>query len=107
MYKENLVLYDAIIDKCDRFARKGKTMPYTSANGHMFSRLNKSGEIGIRFSKQVQEKYLEHFNTRVFKSYNAVMKGYILLTDEMLQNEQLVMDLLNESFEYVMSLEPK
>ena len=66
MYEEKLKLYDELVAKCPRFERKGKTMPYTSANGYMFSLLNKAGEIGIRFSKEVQEKYLEEFSTTIF-----------------------------------------
>ncbi len=58
MDREKLKIYDAIVAKCDRFERKGKTMPYTSANGYMFSLFNKAGEIGIRFSKEVQKKYI-------------------------------------------------
>lgn len=59
MWEEKLKIYDALIAKCPRFERKGKTMPYTSANGYMFSLLNKAGEIGIRCSKEAQEKYLK------------------------------------------------
>jgi hypothetical protein len=55
-------------------------MPYTSANGYMFSLYNKACEIGIRFSKEVKKKYMEEYNTTVYKSYNAVMQGYILIT---------------------------
>ena len=55
MWKEKLALYDQLVANCPRFDRKGKTMPYTSENGHMFSLLNKDGELGFRFSKQVQE----------------------------------------------------
>lgn len=107
MYQERLQLYDDLIDKCDRFKRKGKTMPYTSANGHMFSLLNKAGEIGIRFSKSVQEKYMQEFETTHFKSYGATMRGYILIPDALLQDLERLADLLNESYDYVMSLEPK
>lgn len=67
MWEEKLKVYDALIAKCSRFERKGKTGPYTSANGYMFSFFNKAGEIGIRFSKEVQERYLREFNTAVFK----------------------------------------
>ena len=107
MYEERSKLYSQLIAKCDRFERKGKTMPYTSANGHMFSLLNKAGEIGIRFSKEVQKKYLEKYKTTLFRSYNSIMHGYILITDEMLIDLDHVAQLLNESYHYVMSLEPK
>ena len=57
MLEEKLEIYKALIDKCPRFELKGKNMLYTSANGYMFSLFNKAGEIGIRFSKEVQQKY--------------------------------------------------
>lgn len=107
MYKEKLKLYDALVAKCPRFERKGKTMPYTSANGYMFSLLNKAGEIGIRFSNEVQKKYLEEFGTTLFKSYNSIMHGYVLIPDEMLKDLDRLAEYLNESYDYVMSLEPK
>ena len=107
MYEEQLKIYDALVAKCPRFKRKGKTMPYTSANGYMFSLLNKAGEIGIRFSKEVQEKYFEKFDTTYYKSYGATMKGYILVTEEMLKDLDTLATYLDESFDYVMSLPPK
>ena len=107
MYEEQLRVYDELVAKCPRFERKGKTMPYTSANGYMFSLLNKAGELGIRFSKEVQERYFEKYNTTYLKSNGAIMKGYILITDEMLKDLDALADLLNESYDYVMSLEPK
>ena len=106
-YEEKLKVYDELVAKCPRFERKGKTMLYTSANGYMFSLLNKAGEIGIRFSKDVQQTYFDKYNTTIFKSYNSVMQGYILITDEMLIDLDHVSGLLDESFDYVMSLEPK
>jgi maltose-binding protein MalE len=71
MWEENLKKYDELVAKYPRFDRKGKSMPYTSANGHMFSLLNKAGELGIRFSKEVQEKYMQELNTTYFKSHGA------------------------------------
>ena len=107
MWKEKLELYDKLVTKCPRFDRKGKTVPYTSANGHMFSLLNKDGELGIRFSKEVQEKYIKDFNTTIFKSYGAVMQGYVLIPDHMLEDLDKLSVYLNESYDYVMTLEPK
>ena len=107
MWSENLKRYDNLVNKCPRFERKGKTMPYTSANGYMFSLLNKDAELGIRFSKEIQEKYMIEYDTTLYKSYNAVMKGYILITEQMLQDLDKLASLLDESYDYVMSLEPK
>ncbi len=107
MWEEQLKVYDELVSKCPRFVRKGKTMPYTSANGHMFSLLNKAGQLGIRFSKEVQKKYIEEFNTTIFRSYNSIMHGYVLIPQNMLNDLDNVAVYLNESFDYVMSLEPK
>ena len=86
----NLKIYDQLVAKCDRFERKGKTMPFTSANGYMFSLFNKAGEIGIRFSKEVQEKYMQEFNTTIYKSYGATMRGYILIPESMWKDTTLI-----------------
>lgn len=107
MWEEKLKIYDELVSKCPGFERKGKTVPCTTANGHMFSMLNKDGEIGIRFSKEVQKKYIEEWDTTIFKSYNSIMHGYVLIPENMLQDLDNVARYLNESYDYVMSLEPK
>ncbi len=107
MNKERLAIYDSLVAQCPRFERKGKTVPYTSANGHMFSFINKDGDLGFRFSKEVQEEYFEKYKTTHFISHNSKMKGYILITEEMLQNTEELVKLLNQSYDYVMTLAPK
>ena len=69
--------------------------------------LNKDGQLGIRFSKEVQQKYIQEFDTTIFKSYGAVMRGYVLIPDHMLEDLDELSEYLNESYDYVMSLEPK
>jgi len=107
MWEAKLKIYDELVAKCPRFERKGKTMPYTSANGYMFSLLNKAGELGIRFSKEVQKKYIEEFETTIFKSYNSIMHGYVLIPEKKLKDLDKLAKYLDESYDYVMSLEPK
>lgn len=107
MLEEKLQLYKELIKKCAGFEIKGKTMPYTSANGHMFSQLNKDGELGIRFSKEIQEKYFEKLKTGHFKSYGAIMKGYVLMPEEMWNDTDTLVKYMNESYNYVLSLDPK
>jgi len=82
-------------------------MPYTSANGHMFSLLNKNGELGIRFSKEIQQKYIEDLPTSTFISYGAIMRGYILVPEYICSDIDQLANYLNEGYDYVMTLEPK
>jgi hypothetical protein len=107
MWEHKLEIYDKLVEKCPRFERKGKTVPYTSANGHMFSLLNKEGQIGFRYSKDVQQKYIQAFDTTQFKSHGAIMRGYVLIPDHMLEDLDNLAEYLNQSYDYVMSLEPK
>ncbi len=107
MWEKKLTQYDELVAKCPRFERKGKTGPYTSANGHMFSLLNKDGELGIRFSRDVQEKYIRELATTTFNSHGATMRGYVLVPDRMWNELDTLAKYLNESFDYVMSLDPK
>jgi len=107
-WESRLEIYDRLISKCPGFKRLGKTMPYTGANGYMFSLLNKAGEIGIRFSEKQKADYIRKFETTDYKSYGATMKGYILIPARMIvAEEERVIELLNESYNYVMILPPK
>lgn len=106
-WKEKLERYDNLVAKCSEFDRKGKNMPYTSANGYMFSLLNKDGELGIRFAKDVQEKYLSEWNSTYFKSHGATMKGYVLIPEKLFNDMDVLANYLNESYNYVLSLDPK
>lgn len=105
--EEVIKIYDEVIALCPGIERKGKTMPYTSDNGHMFSQVNKDGELGIRFSKETQKKYLEELSTDLFRSYGAVMHGYIVIPNEYLMDPVKLKELLTESHDYVLSLDPK
>lgn len=107
MWEKKLKRYDELISKCPNIERKGKTVPYTSANGYMFSILNKNGELGIRFSKEIQKQYMEKWNTTFFKSHGAIMHGYLLIPDAMQQDLDNLSKFLIESYNYVMGLEPK
>lgn len=107
MYKDNLAFYDELVAKNKKFERKGKTMPYTSANGYMFSLLNKDGELGIRLPKERQKEFIEkHEGSGPFKSHGAVMRDYVLIPESLYGNTRLLSKLLNESYDYVMSLDP-
>ena len=106
-WDDRLAIYDKLVDLCPRFERKGKTMPYTSANGYMFSLLNKDAELGIRLSKESGERFKKEHNTTIFKSYGAVMRGYVLIPDGMLEDLKVLATYLDEAYDHVMSLKPK
>jgi len=107
MWDKKPAFYDQLIATNSNFERKGKSMPFTSANGYMFSQLNKAGEIGIRLSKESGQKFMEEHNSGPFKAYGAVMKDYVLVPEHLLENMELLAAYMEESYQHVLSLEPK
>ena len=106
MWEERLAHYDKLVALNPKFERKGKTVPYTSANTHMFSLLNKEGELGFRLSKEAGEAFMDKYNASRFKSHGSFMQGYVRVPDDMLDDMELLSHYLNEAYEYVMSLKP-
>lgn len=107
MWEEKLKIYDKLIAITPDVERKGKTVPYTSANGYMFSQLNKQGEIGIRLPKEARAKFMEAYENKPFMSYGAVMREYVLVPEKLLDELELLSTYLTEGYRYVCSLEPK
>lgn len=107
MWEKNLERYDALVTMYPAIKRKGKTMPYTSDNGYMFSLLNKAGELGIRLPKADGKQFMETHNTTIFKSHGAVMKDYVLIPEHLLDDLNALLPYLKKGHEYVLSLPPK
>lgn len=105
--QDKLDLYDKLIATKPEIERKGVTMPYTSLNGHMFTHLSKTGSLGIRLPKDEREAFLEKYNTTLFEQHGAVMKEYVTVPDELLQNTEELKKYLDISYDYVKALKPK
>ena len=103
---EILTIYESAIARAG-LERKGKTMPYTSSNGYMFSQLNKDHEIGIRLSKTDTEEFDQEFGAKPFMSYGARMREYVLIPKELLGQVEVLSVLLGKGFKHVNSLPPK
>jgi hypothetical protein len=105
---KNRDVYDALVAKLPHIERKGKTMPYTSSNGYMFSLLNKAGEIGIRLPKASAAAFMEKYEgSGPFLSHGAVMRDYVLVPENLFEQLDLLAGYLDESYHYVMTLPPK
>ena len=105
--KDKVDLYDQLINTNPDIKRKGVSMPYTSLNGHMFTYLSKSGSLGIRLPKEEREDFLEKYNTTLYESHGAIMKEYVTVPDELLENTKELKKFLDLSYEYVKTLKPK
>lgn len=107
MLEETLKVYEKLISSNPNFERKGKTVPYTSANGYMFSFINKAGELGMRLPKETQKEFTEKYNSGPFHSHGSVMKDYVIIPKKLYKKTKLLSSTIQLSFEFVMSLKPK
>ena len=100
--------YTAIINKWGKVQRKGKNNPYTSHNGHMFTFLDKKGELmAIRLGKEEQAFFMEKYGTGPVIQYNSTMRGYVEIPKSMFEDYKELEPWLNKSWEYINSLDPK
>jgi hypothetical protein len=106
-FEDTVAIFDALVAQCPDFERKGKSMIYTSANGYMFSMVNKAGEMGIRLPKDMAAKFNAEHGTGTYKSHGATMRDYVHIPEHLFGQDALLIDLLNQSHAYVMTLPPK
>lgn len=104
-YEALLERYRAIVDTVPDVELKGKTMPYTSMNGNMFSFLGKDGVLAFRLSKEDRSVFLEDHPNAIVEQYGAVMKDYVDVTD--LVDGPAIEALFAEVVENARTLKPK
>ena len=100
-------LYDALIAAHPAIERKGKTTPYTSMNGHMFSFLSKEGDMGLRLSADDRDAFIAEHSSALMEQHGRVMKEYVRVPAAMLEDEATMSGWLEKSFDYVSGLKPK
>lgn len=59
--EDKLALYEKVVASLPGVERKGASNPYTSLNGHMFSRLDPSGRLSLRLPADEREKFLKKY----------------------------------------------
>lgn len=106
-WEEALALYDAVVEAHPDFERKGKGMPYTSVNGHMFSMLRKDGVLGMRLSEEDREAFQKEYGTGDFENYGAKIREYVEVPDEVLKDKEKLAFHLDASYRYTLTLKPK
>ncbi len=105
--KETLEYYEKLVATNSHLERKGKTMPYTSLNGHMFSFLTKEGVVALRLPAEAREQFIEYFETELCVQYGKVMKEYVVVPEDLVRQTERLKEYFDLSFEYVSSLKPK
>ena len=104
---EALRLYEALVATRPELQRKGKTMPYTSINGHMFSFLAPDGTLALRLPQADRTAFLEKYQTTLVEQHGHVLKGYVAVPSALLGRLAELEPYFDLSCSYVKSLRPK
>lgn len=106
--EDKLALYRQLIDTHPDIELKGgKKLPYTSINGHMYTQLTKAGKVGLRLGKAEFDAFIAKYDAQPLRNYGAVMKGYVEVPDELLEDTEQLKPYLAMSYEYAQTLKPK
>jgi hypothetical protein len=105
--EDKLALYEKVVATLPGVERKGATIPYTSANGHMFSYLAKSGKVALRLPEKERAAFLEKYGTKLFEAYGIVQKEYVEVPDALLKKTTELEKFFATSLSYVKALKPK
>jgi hypothetical protein len=72
-----VALYDKLIAADPSVERKGATVPYTSANGKMFTYLSPTGDLRLRLPEHERDAFMKKYRTKLAVSYGVVMKEFV------------------------------
>lgn len=107
LHKEVLASYIKLIDLFEGVELKGATMPYTSANGNMYSFLNKEGRMGLRLSSEDMKQFIKKYDTINCVENGATMKEYVYVPDHILERINSIKPWFEKSRAYVSTLKKK
>ena len=82
-------------------------MPYTSYNGHMFSFIDKSGQLNLRLPTDLREEFLKKFKASPTEAHGVILKEYVAVPEKLLKDILPLKKYFKESLRYVESLKPK
>jgi len=100
-------LFLKLVETIPEIQPKGKTTPYTSYNGNMFTVFSTAAKLGMRMSKENQAAFAEKYGTGAFISYGATMKDYVEVPDDLLARTDELSEWFSKSWEFAQSLKPK
>jgi len=99
--------YDTLVATHPELERKGKTMPYTSVNGHMSSFLAPDGTLALRLSSEDRVAFVDRYGSEPVVQHGAVLKEYVAVPDALLHRFEELAPWFDGSVAYVGGPKPK
>ncbi|MBV9720104.1 MAG: hypothetical protein JOZ77_12355 [Candidatus Eremiobacteraeota bacterium] len=100
-------LYEKLLASNPKIVRRGKTNPYTSHNGHMFTHLSPPGTLALRLPPSEVAAFLKKYKTTLFEAYGVVKKDWVVVPDRLLSKTAELVPYLALSYQFVQTLKPK
>ena len=101
-------LYKRLIDTHPEVELKGgKKLPNTSLNGNMYSFVSKTGKVALWMGKADREAFIETYDSKLAENYGVVMKEYVEVPDDLLNNLEELAPYLALSHKYAQTLKQK
>ena len=107
IYEDALKRYRSLVAGFSGIEVKGKANPYTSMNGNMFSFLDKSGAICLRYSEADRSAFVDEHKSAPVEQYGAVMKEYVELPKHIAVDPTALSACFEKCITYAMSLPAK
>ena len=79
-----LALYEKLIATDPTVERKGATIPYTSANGKMFTYLSPTGDLRLRLPADERVAFMKKHKAKLALSNGVVMKEFVAVPPRLL-----------------------
>ena len=99
--------YDRLVATRPEVERKGKTLPYTSLNGHMFSFLGDGGTIALRLSPDDRQAFIDRYDASLHEAHGTVMREYVSVPEALADDTASLAPWFERAYAYVASLKPK
>ena len=103
----SLEAYERLVATLPDVERKGKTLPYTSLNGHMFSFLGEGGTIAIRLSPTDRQAFMDEYGAPLHETHGTVMREYVSVPADLSEATAELAPWFERSRSYVAGLKPK
>ena len=104
---ETLRLYEELVATRPGLERKGRTMPYTSVNGHMFSFLTPDGTLALRLPQAERDAFLEAHDTTLVEQHGHMMREYVAVPAALLGRTAELKPTFDLACMHAASLRPK
>jgi len=72
-----IALYDRLLATQPSIERKGATIPYTSANGKMFTYLSPTGDLRLRLPVEERDAFMKKYGTKPVVQHGVLMKDWV------------------------------